>query len=104
MKAFIIYVTTKDREQARKIGRLLVESRAVACVNIIDGMNSMYVWQGKFQDDHEAVMIAKTTEAQVGEVIKKIRAAHSYECPCIVAWPIDEGYSGFLEWIAAQVA
>ena len=33
-----VYITTKDKAEARKIGRVLVESRLAACVNIIDKM------------------------------------------------------------------
>ena len=35
-----VYITAKDTIQARTIGRVLVEERLVACVNIINGMES----------------------------------------------------------------
>ncbi len=31
---FIIYVTTSNREEAKRIARLLLKKRLVACVNI----------------------------------------------------------------------
>jgi periplasmic divalent cation tolerance protein len=101
---FLIYVTTKNKEEARAIGRHVVQSRLAACVNIFDGMNSMYVWQGEFQDDQEVVLIAKTTADRVAELIAAIRAKHSYECPCIVSLPIAGGNPAFLDWIAQQVS
>lgn len=104
MSAFFVYMTTKDKAEAREIGRHLVQSKIAACVNILDHMNSMYVWQGEFQDDQEAVMIAKTTEEKVPELIAAVKARHSYECPCIVALPIAEGHPDFLNWINRQVA
>ncbi len=103
MKVNLIYITAKDKAEARKIGSELVESKLAACVNIIDNMNSMYVWQGKIQDDKEAILIAKTTEAQVPLLIEKVKALHSYDCPCIVSIPVSGGNREFLDWIANEV-
>ncbi len=103
MKTFFIYMTAKDKAEARDIGRHLVESRLAACVNILDTMNSMYVWQGEFQDDTETVLIAKTTEDMVPELITAVKARHSYDCPCITALPIEGGNPDFLQWIVDQV-
>ena len=103
MQTFLIYITTRDKSQARDIGRYLVESRLAACVNIFNNMNSMYIWQDQFQDDQEAAVIAKTTQARLKDLIEAVKERHDYECPCIVAMPITEGNPDFLNWIAAQV-
>ena len=103
MKVNLIYITAKDKAEARKIGSELVESKLAACVNIIDNMNSMYVWQGKIQDDKEVILIAKTTEARVPLLIEKVKTLHSYDCPCIVSIPISGGNREFLDWIANEV-
>lgn len=97
-----IYVTARDKDEARRIGRALVESRLAACVNIIDGMNSMYWWNGKVQDDNEAVLIAKTKESLVPDLVAKVKELHSYECPCIVAIPILGGNADFLAWVEKE--
>ncbi len=102
MKIYMVYVTFKDKEQARAIGRELVESRLVACANIFDHMNSIYFWENKLQDDQEAVLIAKTTEDKTAAVTQMVKARHTYECPCIVYWPIAGGNDDFLGWVAAQ--
>ena len=103
MKINFIYMTVGSKEEARKIGRELVTARLAACVNILDHMNSFYRWEGKIQDDTEVVMIAKTTEEQVPELIKKVKSLHSYDCPCIVSLPVAGGHQPFLEWIAGEV-
>lgn len=103
MQTYWIYITTGDKAQARDIGRYLVESRLAACVNIFDNMNSMYIWQDEFQDDQEAVLIAKTSRSRLNELIEAVKARHAYECPCIVAIPIAEGNPDFLTWITQQV-
>ncbi len=103
MQTYFIYMTTSDKTEARNIGRYLVESRLAACVNILDQMNAMYIWKGEFHDDGEAVMIAKTSEEKVSELIAAVKARHSYEVPCIVALPIADGHPDFLNWIVGQV-
>ena len=103
MKIMMVYITAGDRVEARKIGRYLVTSKLAACVNIFCDMNAMYVWKGQFQDDQEAVIIAKTTPDNVQALIEAVKANHSYECPCIVALPVTDGYPGFLNWVAEQV-
>ena len=103
MKINFIYMTVGSKDEARKIGRELVATRLAACVNILDNMNSFYRWDGEIQDDTEVVMIAKTTEEQVPELIKKVESMHSYDCPCIVSLPITGGHQPFLKWIAGEV-
>ena len=104
MKVNFIYMTAGSKEEARKIGQALVVARLAACVNILDNMNSFYMWQGEIQDDTEVVIIAKTIEDRVPALIEKVKALHSYDCPCIVAIPVSGGNQAFLDWVAAEVA
>ncbi|MDD2316162.1 MAG: divalent-cation tolerance protein CutA [Desulfobacterales bacterium] len=98
-----VYMTAGSLDEARSIGRELVESGLAACVNIIGQVQSMYIWNGKIQDDTEAVLIAKTTSLRLPELIARVRALHSYDCPCIVSLPISGGNPDFLDWVGAQV-
>jgi len=81
----------------------LVESRLAACANIIDNMNAIYRWEGKLQDDQEVILIAKTTEIRVPDVIERIKKLHTYDCPCIVSLPLTGGNRSFLDWIVGEV-
>ena len=103
MSKQFVYMTAESVAEAQRIGAALVENRLAACVNILDNMNSIYMWQEKVQDDREIVMIAKTTEARVPALVEKVKSLHSYDCPCIVSIPISGGNQAFLDWIAAQL-
>lgn len=100
--ACLIYVTTDGPDEARAIGRALVEARLAACANILDPMTSIFHWEGKVQEGQETVLIAKTTATSVDALTAKVRELHSYDCPCIVALPIEGGNPAFLEWVAAE--
>jgi periplasmic divalent cation tolerance protein len=102
MRLNLIYITAKNKEEAEKIGKELVESRLAACVNIIDNIHSWYQWEGKIQEDDEAILIAKTKESLMPEFIEKVKSMHSYECPCIVSLPLLDGNQDYLAWVQKE--
>lgn len=57
MEPVLIYITCQDREQALEIGKKVVEARLAACANVIDGVESIYCWQGQLQVDEEVVLL-----------------------------------------------
>jgi periplasmic divalent cation tolerance protein len=99
-----VYMTAGGLEEARRIGRELVESRLAACVNILPGMQSVYRWEGKIEEAAEVVMIAKTTASCVAALAERVKSLHSYDCPCVVSLQVDGGHQPFLEWIGAGVS
>ena len=102
MKTNLIYMTVGSMDEARRIGKELVSSRLVACVNMIENMRSVYWWEGELQEDSEVILIAKTKESLVPELIQKVKSLHSYDCPCVLSLPILDGNSAFLDWIAKE--
>lgn len=104
MSQKLIYITVGSEEEAASIARTLVAERLAACANVFPPMRSFYWWEGKVQDDGEVALIAKTTEALVPRLIERVKALHSYDCPCVVALPIEDGNPEFLAWIDGQTA
>lgn len=98
-KVALVYVTTSDEEEARRIGSALVDKKLAACVNIIPGMRSIYRWQGKVVNDNECVMLVKAPKDNAETVIEKIKEMHSYEVPCVIVIPIAQGLRSYLDWI-----
>jgi len=94
----LVYITTQDEDEARQIGRTLVEEKLVACVNI-HPIQSIYRWEGKIQEESEAAMLVKTRAELVDRVIERVTDLHSYEVPCIVSSLIDSGNPDYLKWI-----
>jgi periplasmic divalent cation tolerance protein len=102
MEALFIYMTAGSMEEARSIAHTLVEERLAACVNVIDGMRSVYRWQDKVEEASEVVMIAKTSAGGFDALAARVRDLHSYDTPCIVALPLTDGDPGYLDWIRAN--
>lgn len=104
MQPITVYITCKDRAEARKIGHAIVERRQAACANVIDGMESIYWWEGKLETSTEAVLIFKTLEGCLEALTHSVKELHSYTVPCIVALPIVGGNPDYLSWIARETA
>ena len=89
-------------EEARRIGKILVEKKLAACINVIEGMRSLYLWEGELQEDFETVMVAKTRHELVPDLTRTVQLLHSYECPCILELPVKSGNPKFLDWIRSE--
>jgi len=104
MDVNLVYMTAGSVEEARTIGKVLVTEQLAACVNIVDGMNSIYLWDNELQEDREVILIAKTTRNRVSNLTQRVKSIHSYDCPCILSLPVSGGNSEFLDWIAQSTA
>jgi periplasmic divalent cation tolerance protein len=100
----LIYSTYPSAAEAERIGGALVDRGLAACVNILPGMTSIYVWEGKRQRDTEAAMIIKTRAQLADTAIAEARKLHPYSNPAFVVLPIDGGSADFLRWIMEQTA
>lgn len=102
METCLIYITAPNAEEAVAIGRDLVEREFAACANVHSPIVSIYRWEGAIQEDSEVVLIAKTRRDLVDELSARVADIHSYDCPCVVALPIEGGHAPFLEWIGEE--
>ena len=66
----IVYITTSGISESKKIAKELLEEKLACCVNIIPSVESMYLWNGKIEEDSESIMVVKTKSILVKEVIK----------------------------------
>jgi len=94
-----VFITASSQHEAAKIAGTLVEERLAACVNIIPSIRSIYWWEGKVNDESEALMIAKTRRSMFGRLTERLRAIHSYQIPEVIGIGIVEGSGQYLAWI-----
>jgi len=91
--------TCPDRASAEQIACTLVEEGLAACVNILDGISSIYRWQGKLETAQESLLLIKTTR-ETGKLLeKRLVSLHPYELPEIISVPIQAGFAPYLDWI-----
>ena len=103
MDFFVVYVTAKDEEEARKIANHLLKKRLIACANMFK-IKSLYWWKGNIESDDEVALIMKTQRSNKESIISEVKAIHSYEVPCIEFLPIEDGNPDYLEWIKNETS
>ena len=99
MNEILILNTTDSMDLAQKIASTLVQAHEAACVNIVPGIRSVYVWEGKECNEQECLLLIKSTREKYEAVRARIRQLHSYEVPEIIAVPIDAGDPAYLDWL-----
>jgi periplasmic divalent cation tolerance protein len=100
--ALVVLVTTPTPERAAEIARALVEERLAACGNVLPAIRSIYRWEGKVEDEAEALLVLKTTRARLEALRDRVLALHPYEVPEVIALPVEGGSARYLDWIAAE--
>lgn len=97
----MVYITAKDEADAVRIARHLLERKLIACANIFP-VRSLYRWQGKVEDEREAVAICKTRREAVPDAIAEAKKVHGYEVPCIVSYAMGDALVAYTAWIDAE--
>jgi len=96
---YLVFVTAKDRAEAKRISEKLVRERLAACVNIVPRVNSTYIWRGKTERSTEALLLVKTSDRKLGSLIARVEKLHSYDVPEVIALPIGRGSLKYMRWL-----
>lgn len=104
MAAIVIYMTCPAEDEAERIASVLLEKKLIACANIMGPHAALYRWQGRTERAREFAVIMKTRDTLFEDVKREILGMHSYECPCIVSWPVEHGHMPFLQWVEDETA
>lgn len=108
----IAYVPCSSSEEAKRIGRILIEEKLAACVNIVDQVASIYrggtegtegTEGANTQESMEVLLLVKTTDEHVDALIKRIEELHSYDCPCIAVLDVEKVNAKYEEWVEGEV-
>lgn len=99
MEHLVVYITAPSEDEGARLAKILVEERIAACVNIVPNIRSIYRWEGKVEDDAEVLLIIKTRTEFFEKLVSRVKELHSYSVPEVIAFPIKEGLSDYLQWI-----
>lgn len=99
MEHIFVTITAPDAGIAHKIALTLVKERLAACASIVPEIRSVYRWQGKIEDQEEALITAKTRAELFSALEQRVKQIHPYDEPEIVACSISDGSRTYLEWV-----
>ncbi len=77
-----IYTTCRDTEEAKRIGKAILQKRLAVCVNILP-IESIYHSEEGLKEDREAGLLIKTNEPKVADIEALIVSSHSYSVPFV---------------------
>ena len=97
MNFIIIYITHKNKKEAKKVAEALLRDRLIACVNYFP-IESSYWWKDKIVTGKEIVTLVKTKKENWTKVKKAVEAIHPYETPCIMKLDVESNTS-YAKWI-----
>ena len=97
-----VIMTTCEPSDAATLLRALLEQRVVACGNIVSQVRSLYWWEGKIQDDAEALIVMETTDEKVEQALEEIQKHHPYSVPKILAWEPSHVHAPYLQWLQKE--
>ncbi len=99
-----VITTVDSRETLERMGRLLLEKRLVACLQIIGPVSSIYWWKGRLEEAEEWIGIMKTRRELYPDVEKEIRAHHPYEVPQIEAIEATSVLPAYERWLVEETS
>ncbi len=95
----LVLTTVAKKSDATRIATALVREGLAACVNILPHVESHYIWKGKIHADQEWLLLLKTHEKKYSLLEKRLQRIHPYECPEIIALPIDKISKSYASWL-----
>ena len=100
-RCHLVLTTLPTRDAALTIARTLVDERLAACVQLVDGLLSIYRWEGRIDESAECQLVAKTTPAAVAALVDRLRTLHPYDVPEILSLDATAS-AAYGAWLQAE--
>jgi periplasmic divalent cation tolerance protein len=95
----VVFCSCPDQNIADSIAARLVEENLAACVNILPGCTSVYMWQGNLLKEPEHLLLIKTIERRLELLMRRVMELHPYDLPEMIALPVSSGWPAYLDWV-----
>lgn len=99
----VILCTCSNESEARILASGAVTEQLAACVNILPGVESVYVWDGQVELQRECQLVFKTTQSAEPELRKWVFSKHSYTTPEWIVINDVDASSNYATWIRTTV-
>ena len=99
----VVLVTAPSAEKAAEIARTLVEEKLAACGSVVPAVRSIYRWEGRVQDETEALLVLKAPRKRLQELADRVVELHPYEVPEVIGLPIEGGNERYIDWIVQSM-
>ena len=102
-RLLVVVTSLPSMEAATALAKALVESHLAACVQMNEGIYSVYRWAGRVCEEQEILLSAKTMSDQWEEVCAFIKESHPYDLPEILAFSPEQYDQQYGQWVKSEV-
>ena len=99
----MVVTSLPSLEAAQSLARSLVGEKIAACVQLTNGVQSIYRWEGKVCEESEVLLSAKTTVNQWPTISSFIHKNHPYDLPEILAFTPEQHSEQYGAWVSSEV-
>lgn len=99
-----VLVTAPDLEVAERLATQLVEERVAACANLVRGITSIYRWEGRVERAEEVLLILKTSDERLPDLVARAAELHPYDVPEILALEVPTGHEPYMAWVRRETS
>ena len=100
----VVLVTAPSEAMALELGQRLVDDRLAACVSVMPGVTSIFMWEGKREEASEALLVIKTRAERYPALQQRVLELHPYSVPEVLALAVEAGAPAYLRWVQDSVA
>ena len=102
MDILSLTTTVASREDAQRLARALLDERLAACVQLDEGVQSHYRWQGKLCAEQEVRLTIKSLPALLPRLQAFMAEHHPYDVPQLL-WQTMGASPAYAEWVRGEV-
>ena len=100
----LIWCPFPDRATAEEVAGQLLDEKLIACANLIDGIASLFAWNGERDTASECGALFKTNAAVLERAVARLEELHPYDDPAVMGWRVDAPGQATAAWLAGETA
>lgn len=96
-----VIITADEEGWLIDLTRSLVTDRLAACGQH-QPVRSVFRWDGALREERETRVALHTRRSLVDTIVQRVRQAHPYDVPCVLALPLLGGNPAYLDWVRSE--
>jgi periplasmic divalent cation tolerance protein len=102
MKNCLLYLTCRDRKEAKEITKILLNKRLIVCAKS-SPVRTSFLWKGKIDKANEVLVIMDSIEENFEKVRKEIVKVHSYKTFVLLSMPVSQTTKEVEKWVKQEL-
>ena len=103
MTLSLLLTTVAKKSDARRLATTALQHRTAACIQIISGVESHFIWKGKKSSSREFIVLAKTTTRKLKPLETLWKKIHPYDCPELITLS-GRAATSYARWVQASIS